>query len=62
MDTSTPPHDGSGRPQQIGARPAPVSDGVGQRVEIPLVPASEAEVIAALGRAFHAACARIEGR
>lgn len=50
------------RAEPVSPSAAPVANSMGQSIDIPLVPASEDEVIAALGRAFALVCARAEGR
>lgn len=60
--TPLPPHQPSLGDEQGRAGSAPVSECPSHGVKVPLVPATEAEVIAALGRAFAFACRKAEGR
>ena len=62
MDASTPPDDLALRSEPTRLGLPEVVERVGDRRDVPLVPASDEDVIAALGRAFRFACLKAEGR
>lgn len=59
MDSPSP-HEIARGPQEVGLGASVGVEGEGERVEVPLVPATEEQVIAALGRVFLSVCALAE--